>query len=407
MKQVEELWKSRITAYYAELRKYLRYMLNDHLLFVLVFGLGAALYYYSGWIKTLDETFPAPLVMAVLLGALLSWSPVYTFLMRADTVFLLPLEEKMAPYFRKAVWTSFLSQSYLLIAALAVFMPLYTQVKGGSMKIFFFWLLLAAIMKVWNLHVRWHVLKIQEKESRQIDWGIRLALNVLLLYFIFSGASSLFAVAIAVVMVAYYMYFRNTARKMALKWETLVELEEKRMAAFYRLANLFTDVPHLRGTVKRRKWLDKLLGKASFQPAETYTYLFRRTFFRMNEFFGLYIRLTIIAALIIGFSSQPILQLIIALLFIYLTGFQLLPMIRLHETKIWVSLYPVAAERKSASLLRLINQLLLLQAVVFSLAAWAGHSISQAGIVLAAGVVFALFFAKMYAPVRLDKIVRL
>ncbi|MGC8227463.1 ABC transporter permease [Pseudobacillus badius] len=406
MKQVEELWKSRITAYYTELRKYLRYMLNDHLLFVLVFGLGAVLYYYSGWVKTLDETFPAPLVMAVFLGALLAWSPVYTFLMRADTVFLLPLEEKMAPYFRKAITASFLSQSYLLIAGLALFMPLYTQVKGGSMKVFFAWLILIAVMKVWNLTVRWHVLKVQEKESRHIDGGIRLIVNILLLYFVFSGAPLLFILAVAAAMAAYYIYCGKRARPMVLKWETLVELEEKRMAAFYRLANLFTDVPHLRGTVKRRKWLDKLLGQVPFQPAGTYTYLFRRTFVRMNEFFGLYIRLTVMAALIIGFSGQAVLQLIIALLFIYLTGFQLLPMIRRHETKIWVFLYPVAPEQKSASLLDLIGRLLLLQAVIFGLAAWAGHSLSQGGIVLAAGAVFALFFAKMYAPARLHKIAR-
>ncbi|RJS61679.1 ABC transporter permease [Bacillus sp. PK3_68] len=406
MRQVEELWKSRIAAYYSELRKYLRYMLNDHLLFVLVFGLGAALYYYSGWVKTLGETFPAPFIMAVFLGALLSWSPVYTFLMRADTVFLLPLEERMVPYFHKAIWTSFLSQSYLLIAALALFMPLYTQVRGGSMKVFFFWLLLLAIIKVWNLVVRWHVLKIQEKESRQIDWGVRLALNILLLYFVFSKAAVLFALAVAVVMAAYYLYFRKISRRMALKWETLVELEEKRMAAFYRMANLFTDVPHLRGTVKRRKWLDKLLGYIPFDPANTYTYLFRRTFVRMNEFFGLYVRLTVIAALIICFSGQAVLQLIIALLFIYLTGFQLLPMIRRHETKIWVSLYPVSPERKSASLLELIGRLLLLQAIIFGLAAWAGHSVSQGGIVVVAGIVFALFFAKMYAPARLRKMFR-
>lgn len=406
MKKVDELWQSRITAYYTELRKYLRYMLNDHLLFVLVFGLGAALYYYSGWVKTLDETFPAPLIMAVLLGALLTLSPVYTFLLRADTVFLPPLEEKMAPYFRKAIWTSFLSQSYLLIAALALFMPLYTQVKGGSMQVFFLWLLLAAIIKIWNLNVRWHVLKIQERESRQIDLAARFALNVLLLYFVFAGAPLLFALASAAAMAAYYIYFRSLASKRVLKWETLVELEEKRMSAFYRLANLFTDVPHLRGTVKRRKWLDGMLGGASFHAAGTYTYLYRRTFIRMNEFFGLYVRLTVIAALIILFSGQAVLQLIIALLFIYLTGFQLLPMIRRHETKIWVSLYPVAPEGKKAALLDLIGRLLFVQTAVFGLASFASRSLVQGGILLAAGIIFTLFFVKMYAPARLDKMAR-
>ncbi|MFK2825857.1 ABC transporter permease [Bacillus sp. B190/17] len=406
MNKIDELWKSRVTAYYIELRKYLRYMLNDHLLFVLVFGLGAALYYYSGWVKTLDKSFPAPLVMAAFLGALLSWSSVYTFLRRADTVFLLPLEEKMTPYFQKAIVTSFISQSYLLIAVLAVLMPLYTQVKGGSMRVFFLWLLVLAVMKMWNLGVRWHVLKIQEKESRQIDWIVRLLLNVLLLYFVFSGASIFFVSAAAAIMIAYYLYFQKAAKQLALKWEVLVELEEKRMSAFYRLANLFTDVPHLRGNVKRRKWLDGFLGHVSFTAEETYTYLFRRTFIRMSEFFGLYVRLTIIAALIIGFSGQIVLQLIIAVLFLYLTGFQLLPMIRRHDMKIWVSLYPVASERKSASLLALIGRLLFIQAVVFSAAAWAGHSLSQAAVVLVAGLIFTLFFVKLYAPARLGKLVR-
>ena len=43
---------------------------------------------------------------------------------------------------------------------------------------------------------------------------------------------------------------------MGLKWDLLIAQEEKRMASFYRLANLFTDVPKLKDTVKRRKWLD-------------------------------------------------------------------------------------------------------------------------------------------------------
>ncbi|WP_232726129.1 ABC transporter permease [Bacillus sp. FJAT-42315] len=403
MKNIEQLWKSRLDSYSGELRKYLRYMLNDHLLFVLVFGLGALLYYYSGWVKTLDNNFPAPLVMAVILGALLAWSPVYTFLMRADTVFLLPLEEKMNSYFQKAIRTSFFSQIYLLIAGMAFLMPMYTQVKGESAQSFFLCLLVLLGLKIWNLHIRWYVLKQQERESHRVDLVIRLLLNGALLYFLFSNSNLLFVAATAVIMIGYFLYFKKAAERLTLKWETLVDLEEKRMAAFYRFANLFTDVPHLKGTVKRRQWLDPLLGKLPFNQTSTYAFLFRRTFVRMSEYFGLYVRLTMIAALVIGFSDQVILQLIIALLFIYLTGFQLLPMIRRHEMKIWVSLYPVPTSEKRKALLQLLGGLLMKQAIIFGGVTVISQTLTQGGLVLIAGLLFAVVFTKLYAPSRLKK----
>ncbi|WP_203364147.1 ABC transporter permease [Bacillus sp. REN10] len=403
MKNIEQLWTNRLQSYYGELRKYLRYMLNDHLLFVLVFGLGALLYYYSGWVKTLDETFPAPIIMAVTLGGLLAWSPVYTFLMRADTVFLLPLEEKMNGYFQKAIRTSFFSQIYVLIAALAFFMPMYAQVKGGSAQSFFLGLLVLLALKLWNLHVRWYVLKQQERESHWSDLAIRFILNGVLLYFLFSSSNLFFVVAVAVMMIGYFIYFKKAAERMTLKWEILVDLEEKRMAAFYRFANLFTDVPHLKGTVKRRQWLDPTLGRLPFSQTSTYAFLFRRTFVRMSEYFGLFVRLTVIAALVIGFSDQMILQLIIALLFIYLTGFQLLPMIRRHEMKIWVSLYPVPSVEKRKALLRLLSNLLIMQAIIFGAIAVISQTLMQGGVVLVAGLFWAVVFIKLYAPSRLKK----
>ncbi|MFP3473061.1 ABC transporter permease, partial [Micrococcus sp. SIMBA_144] len=77
---VESIWKKRVVEYNQELQKYLKYMFNDHLLFVLIFALGGAAFTYNQSVKPLDPTFPAPLIMALVLGLLLAWSPVYTFL---------------------------------------------------------------------------------------------------------------------------------------------------------------------------------------------------------------------------------------------------------------------------------------------------------------------------------------
>ncbi|HZG72603.1 MAG TPA: ABC transporter permease [Chondromyces sp.] len=400
---MEQLWKQRIEAYYMELRKYLRYMLNDHLLFVLVFGLGAGLYYYSSWIKGLDHTFPAALLMAVLLGAAVSWSPVYTFLKQADTVFLLPLEKRMESFFSKAKTVSLLSQSYILIAFLALFMPMYAQVEGGSFRSFFLWLVVLLVQKRWNLAVRWHILKFQDRRNHSIDLAVRLLLNIFFLYFLFSGAMIWLTVATAGIMAVYFIYFKKAAEERPLKWETLVDLEEKRMARFYRFANLFTDVPHLEGVIKRRKWLDAVVKLVPYGQAHTYSYLLTRTFVRTNEYFGLYIRLTMIAGVILAFSNQRPLQLIVSLLFIYLTGFQLFPMISRHESKIWVSLYPVPPEKKRGALLKLLGQVLALQALFFSLIIMMSQSVMDGLLLLVIGLLFVLIFVKGYAPGRLKK----
>ena len=90
---------------------------------------------------------------------------------------------------------------------------------------------------------------------------------------------------------------------MGLKWDLLISQEEKRMASFYRLANMFTDVPKLKDTVKRRKWLDIFINRIAFSRDKTYLYLFSRAFLRSSDYLGLFIRLTVIGALAIYFIS--------------------------------------------------------------------------------------------------------
>ncbi|OES43963.1 ABC transporter permease [Domibacillus iocasae] len=391
------LFKERATAYYAEIRKYTRYMLNDHLLFVLVFALGALLYYYSGWVETIDGTFPAPMIMAAALGVVIMWSPVYTYIKQPDTVYLLPLESEMKPYMQKAVWTSFAAQSYLLIALLAFAMPMYAKAEETGFGSFFMFLGAVLAAKIWNLFCRLEALNVPSNDVRIGDMAVRLLLNSAFLFAVFSLEYAL--AGIAVLFMVFWIYYMGRIGNRPLKWELLAELEEKRMAAFYRLANMFTDVPHLRGTAKRREWLDGLLpgpGKG------TYTYLLHRTFVRMNEYIGLYIRLTVIGALIIAFSGLMPVQLIAALLFLYLTGFQLLPISMRHGHIIWPQLYPEGEEGKQKAVQHLLMRVLLIESIVFGASALTA-GIIEGALVLSASVAFTLFFIWVYAPSRLKK----
>ncbi|OAH59451.1 hypothetical protein AWH48_15050 [Domibacillus aminovorans] len=394
----DALFKERVASYYAEVRKYTRYMLNDHLLFVLVFALGAILYYYSGWVQTIDETFPAPLLMAVVLAIVLVWSPVYTYIKRPDTVYLLPLEEEMKPYLQKAVWTSFAAQIYVLVALLAFSMPMYAAVKQTGFGSFFVFLVVLLAAKLWNLFCRLEALNLPSNEKRMIDLVVRLLQNFALLYALFSGYMAI--AGLAVFFMLLWLFHMGRQGNRPLKWELLAELEEKRLASFYRIANMFTDVPHLRGTVSRRAWLDGLLPGPQ---NGTHTYLLFRTFVRMNEYFGLYIRLTIIAVFIILFSGTMAVQLIAALLFLYLTGFQLMPIAVRHDYIIWPRLYPAGNTEKKAAVQKLLMRVMLIQSILFGGLSTINGTLSGAVIVLAASLVFSIFFTKIYAPSRLEK----
>ncbi|MBS4218118.1 ABC transporter permease [Bacillus sp. FJAT-49711] len=404
MKHIEELWRERFQAYMKELRRYLKYMFNDHLLFVLIFGGGAAIYYYSGWVKTLTSEFPVGIVIGFILGLVLTVSPISTFLRQADLVFLLPLETKLASYFKKGLGVSFIGQAYIILLILAACMPMYVQVTGSSFSMFFYMLLLAFGLKIWNLIIHWQMLKIRDSYVHVYDWIIRFIFNALLFYFFIEKASFWFFGVVLLIMAVFTIYVKEASKNKTIKWEVLIEKEEGRMQAFYHAANMFTDVPHLRGKVKRRKWLDPLFSLIPYGSEQTYLFLFARTILRTSEFSGLIVRLTLISILIIVFSGNLYLSIAISLLFLYLTGFQLFPILRKHELKIWTSLYPIKPSQKRIAFLRLLLQVLLVQAVMFGLFAFISTGLRNGMIVLLVSIAFSLLFAKIYAPGRIIKL---
>jgi ABC-2 type transport system permease protein len=403
MRNIDEIWKKRVVEYNTELRKYLRYMFNDHLLFVLIFALGGGAFTYNQWVSTLDSSFPAPVIMAVILGVILSWSPVYTFLREADAVFLLPLESRMKHFFQKGIWVSFLSQSYILLLVLAAMMPMYVKVTDRGFQSFFVILIILLALKVWNLYVRWFTLKNQEREAHVVDYFIRFALNAVFLYMVLSEASIVLVIVVGSILIGYLLYFQFSVKGKSLKWDVLISLEEQRMLLFYRLANMFTDVPKLKGKVHRRRWLDAILNRMKYDQKQTYKFLYVRSLLRTSEYFGLYIRLSLISMAILFYSDTLWLSVMIGLLFMYLTGFQLIPMFRRFDYKIWVSLYPVAESIKKQSFQQVVLWSMVVQAVLFSLALVLSGQFLEAGIMLTAGVLFAFGFSQFYLIQRLKK----
>ncbi|MCM3667394.1 ABC transporter permease [Mesobacillus maritimus] len=395
-----ELWKERFGIFFKETSQYLRYIFNGHLVIVFLFLIGTAGFYYQEWVKTLTADFPVAIIMAVLLGLVLTYSPIFTFLTEADKVFLLPLEDKLANYFKRGGIFSLVLQAYLLLIFLAVVMPMYVQVKGTSFGVFFPYLIVLIVLKGINLLIRWQVQYDLDPVTHKVDMLIRFSVNAVTLYLLFSQANLILIGASALVLLLLLVLYKNQAKGKGLKWEYLIEQEEKRMSAFYRIANLFTDVPKLKDRVKRRKWLDVFLGTLSYKHESTFSHLYVRTFFRSGDYFGLFIRLTVIGTIGVFFLTDGVGQTVLSLIFIYLTGFQLLPLWNHHQHKLWLDLYPLAHKLKEKAFTDLLTWVLFIQTALFGIAILVKQDYANGLMTIVFGAVFTLFFVHLYSKKR-------
>ncbi|WP_053365487.1 ABC transporter permease [Bacillus sp. FJAT-27245] len=392
-----KMWSERAGKTMKELGRYLKYIFNGHLVIVLFFLLGTAAYYYQGWLNTVDPGFPTEIIMGIVFGVALTFSPVYNFLKEPDKVFLLPVEDRLQGYFLRSAVASGGLQGYVLLMLLALFMPLVARTTEAGFGNFLPILLILLALKAWNIAVEWKVAFLVDTSKRASDKVIRFVVNVAFSYFLFSWNGLLILVPFVGILFAYLGYCLSAARGKGLKWEALIAGEERRMMAFYRLANMFTDVPHLKESVKRRRWLDFLLARIQFGRRHASLYLLSRTFLRSGDYLGLSIRLGVMGALAIGLISYWPGQVFFALLFLYLTGFQLMPLASHHENSLWENIYPIPDGAKKAAFQHMLGLVLAVQAVVFSTAIAFRGELAPALGSLALGALFTFVFVRYYS----------
>ncbi|KAA0755314.1 MULTISPECIES: ABC transporter permease EcsB [Bacillus] len=397
------LWKERFRQFLKEVRTYSKYVFNDHLKFIFVFIIGAGAYYYQQWLQTLTSSFPTALVMAVLIGLVLTAGSIQTLLKEADLVYLLPVEEKLKPYFTKAFLFTFMIQLYIIAIVAAALAPLYFQ-QMKQTGAGYIWIVLAfVIVKAWNLFVAWEKSFLTDQNIQRADWFIRFILNGLFVYFLVERTSVLFIGGIVLLMVLYLAIMHQMVKGKPLNWEYLISEEGKKMMLLYRIANMFVDVPALKERVSRRKWLDFLLSIIG--EKRTYLYLYTRTFLRSGNYFGLYVRLLALGGVILYFIPFLYGRFIVSLIFLYLIGYQLLTLWKHHRMKIWLDLYPVGGEEKKKDFLTLLNAILITGSVIFTIIfALATKDFMMTGILLIVSILFSIGFVYQYGAKRIERL---
>ncbi|MFJ7805968.1 ABC transporter permease EcsB [Bacillus cereus] len=397
------LWKERFRHFLKEVRTYSKYVFNDHLKFIFVFIIGAGVYYYQQWLQTLTTSFPTALVMAVLIGLVLTAGSIQTLLKEADLVYLLPVEEKLKPYFTKAFLFTFMIQLYIIAIVAAALAPLYFQ-QMKQTGAGYIWIVLAfVIVKAWNLFVAWEKSFLTDQNIQRADWFIRFILNGLFVYFLVERTSVLFIGGIVLLMVLYLAIMHQMVKGKPLNWEYLISEEGKKMMLLYRIANMFVDVPALKERVARRKWLDFILSMIG--EKRTYLYLYTRTFLRSGNYFGLYVRLLALGGVILYFIPFLYGRFIVSLIFLYLIGYQLLTLWKHHRMKIWLDLYPVGGEEKKKDFLALLNAILIIGSVIFTVIfALATKDFMMTGILLIVSILFSIGFVYQYGAKRIERL---
>ncbi|WP_243385825.1 ABC transporter permease [Bacillus kexueae] len=367
MNSVQQIWNKRFAEYVKELRTYLKFMFNDHLLFVLLFLVGGGAYWYQGWLDEIPSNFPASFVIALIWTSTVCYAHVRTLLKEADMVYMIPLEHEFRPYFRKAFVTSYWMQLYPLVLVTVVLIPLYVRVfQTTPLGLFMaFGLLLG--LKLWNQWMQWLTSFFSDRMHHIRDFIVRVLISYAVIYFFLQNAY-LFLFITSVIAVAYSWYSYRAVKQKPINWEQLIADEGRRQNRFYQIANLFTDVPKLKNQVKRRKWLDWVLKRVSYHQRNTYMYLFIRSFLRSGDYFGVFSRLLVIGLLLILFLPMQLFgSVMVSVAVLFLTGLQLVGLYKQHDLLLLPNLYPVKSEWKRGSFLRLLSQLLMVQATVLAL----------------------------------------
>ncbi|TMN23035.1 ABC transporter permease [Lentibacillus cibarius] len=397
MFNAHDLFKQRFSAHMKETSRYLRYIFNGHIAFAMLFLISALAYYYQQWLAALPENFPTAVIIGITFGLLVSYSPARTLLKEPDLVFLIAAEHKMGPYFRDALIYSFVVQLYLVLLAGAAFGPLYAATYPDRAGSVYLWtLVVVLIFKAWNLLATWWMLKIREPGVRQVDQAARTLLNVAIFYFAVRG-EMLWAAVTTVLFAFVFLYdWRVSVKQPGIVWDLLLKKDRGRMQTFYRLANMFTDVPHLKNQVKRRDWLVTFVKRVPFTRTHTFDYLYRISFVRSADYLGMYARLLVIGGLFIYFVPNMWLQLLFALLFLYMSSFQMVTLYYHHRTVMWLDLYPVSLDVRQRSLVKLLYSLALIQTVLYTILFVVMQEWIGALAMIAIGMLFIFAFIRGY-----------
>ncbi|MFC4619093.1 ABC transporter permease [Camelliibacillus cellulosilyticus] len=402
MEQIADLWEQRRGQFWTEASRYLRLLANSGFMFTIYFIILISGVYYQRWLAGLSADFPTEWMLTVVFALLCFRAPIRTFVLSADLVFLLPVEEAMKSYFRKARAYNFFLQSVPIVFVWAIAMPLFLKTVDTRLLAYFLMLVLLLGLKAWNIDGAWREHFVLNSFGYKVLRAIVSVVFIGLL--LFKVPWWLIVIIIAVMAICSALVFWPLSGEHLLKWEKVLESEDRLAGRFYRFANLITDVPKMQNRVKQRRWLTPLTNVFPYEQRAVFQRFYAKTFIRTGDYFGIWVRLTVIGALLAILLPKGIPTIVVLLIFVYLTAVQLLGLWRDGYLEGPATLFPVNAAILQRGFLSVLAIVLLVQSLLIALIALAaGLSLAYSGISALVGIIFSVLFVYGYAASKIRK----
>lgn len=403
---LNHLFQKRYTLYVKNLLKYARHIVNDHFVLVFFLLIGAGGYTYSQFLETVTYGMIEPRLFVLILFFVLTSTGSITLLLEpADRIFLLPKEREFREIFKRLTIRSYASQmistALITFVAFPIFVTTLDAKTLDSLYVFLTLTSLKWLSLLTKIYPFFYNRQENERKLNIIMYTIKLVALISLLFIHIQLTATI--ITIAALFSAYQFFAERIYFSQFFKWEIMIEKEEQRLQRIYRFIQMFVDVPHIKTRIRRLKWLDRPLNWFSqHYPTAPYYYILR-TMTRNSEYSLLILRVTIVGAILLAVTESFATGLLLGLLFLYIIGFQLVPLMNEINRTPQFQIYPITEKVKAESVYRMIFQILSFVSIFLALSAFKIQGLLGLTM-LPLGVIFAYLFSYFYVPRRLKQV---
>lgn len=411
MTQLAQLWRKRFGQLLNEVGKYGRLIFNDHFSIILFVILGfAGLFYRDQLIQlqNLDATLirlPIILFSVFILGICFQVGRPILLTKDPDKSYLFAQGKEWHNYWLRGTLLGLSLPVLLLIGATALLMPFIQLVTLWQVTHLIFLVLIVIALKVLSfllLYLNIFDLGLGRIQQPFNQWHhTAIFCGVMLLSFMMTTSPWHLVIPISVVglLVFYVVWALSQRQQRPIQFQYVLDQEAIRESTFYKWVAIFADVPHLVPSVKRRAYLDPLVGWISQRLLNRYSFVYLRLLFRNNAFSGVWLRVMSFIALLLLMVDQVYFAIGLGIVGYVLTIVQLVPLIHYYDAHPLQRLYP----NRDASKVKAFQQTMLviftIQTIVFSVA-WGIVESVNLNLLLAVSVwiIIILIIIYLYIP---------
>ncbi|MFC5734281.1 ABC transporter permease [Cytobacillus gottheilii] len=386
---IKTLWGLRFQEYYGKMFRYYSIIGANVVYFFLIIS-SIFIYYFNLFLQWIPPQISVEVILSLFVTFILKQTKVRSFVKRADIVFLLPLEWGLKQYFIKSLLYSFVIDVLKLLSFITVFLSIFLKTTNISFSILFFMVGIVA----YNILMKWGEQWLENHVQFVLHRLSRFFSIYLMCYFLLKSDW----IFMLVLMCANFIYLIFYRKKRSLNWQWLIDEEESALLSNYKFINIFMDVLNLKRSFRNRRLLIMILKRCiPYSQNNTFLYLYSHLFVRYNDFFYLYLRLTLIG-LFLNYA-MPTSAWVFNLLILFMTGFQVIPL--QHEIKRSVLLYPIPKSQIKNSFLKFILAILCAQFFILYFAMFIHTSTAKIS-PLVLGSLFVYVFVNFFLSKRIN-----